>query len=233
MLPSQLMDAATAFERFYYSRHTGRRLSWRPDLGTVDVRTRFATRTHELTVSTHAMVVLALFDDTDELDYASLTAGTGIPGPELKRALQSLACGRHRVLTKSPRGREVSETDVFNFNSGFTNPLARVRIPALAAGRAESNAERVETGRRTEAERARVTEACIVRVLKDRKTMMHVDLVQEVIRQLAPRFQPTATIVKLAVERLIEVRCDETRFPIYLLPSVERLTGNAIMVPAA
>jgi cullin 3 len=206
VLPASLADAAAAFERYYHARHTGRRLSWRPELGTVDVRTRFSARSHELTVSTHAMAVLALFSDTDELDYANIEAGTQIPGPELKRALQSLACGRFRVLSKTPKGREVAETDVFKFNSSFTSPLARVRIPALAVGRAESNAERVETDRKTEAERARVTEACIVRVLKDRKTMMHTDLVQEVIRQLAPRFQPTPTIVKLAVERLIEVR---------------------------
>ncbi len=36
---------------------------------------------------------------------------------EASRTLQSLACGKVRVLTKSPKGREVATTDEFSFNS--------------------------------------------------------------------------------------------------------------------
>lgn len=36
---------------------------------------------------------------------------------ELKRTLQSLACGKVRVLVKHPKGRDVNESDSFSFNS--------------------------------------------------------------------------------------------------------------------
>lgn len=40
--------------------------------------------------------------------------------------------------------------------------------------------------------------------MKDRKVLQHLDLVNEVIRQLSHRFQPSPQMVKKAIERLIE-----------------------------
>jgi cullin-4 len=49
----------------------------------------------------------------------------------LKRTLQSLACGKKRVLKKSPVGREVEEDDVFRFNADFTDPRPKVHINSI------------------------------------------------------------------------------------------------------
>lgn len=43
-----------------------------------------------------------------------------------------------------------------------------------------------------------------MRVMKDRKTLQHQDVVNEVIRQLSSRFQPTPSMIKKSIERLIE-----------------------------
>lgn len=47
---------------------------------------------------------------------------------ELKRTLQSLACGKARVIKKTPKGREVDDKDKFHFNHEFTNKLFRIKI---------------------------------------------------------------------------------------------------------
>jgi cullin 3 len=44
-----------------------------------------------------------------------------------------------------------------------------------------------------------------VRIMKDRKHMGHNDLVNEVTRQLASRFQPQPLHIKKRIENLIEV----------------------------
>ena len=44
-----------------------------------------------------------------------------------------------------------------------------------------------------------------MRVMKDRKHMTHNDLVNEVTRQLASRFQPNPMAIKRRIEGLIEV----------------------------
>lgn len=46
----------------------------------------------------------------------------------MRRTLQSLACGRTRVLSKIPKGRDVDDGDKFMFNPDFTNKLFRIKI---------------------------------------------------------------------------------------------------------
>ncbi len=49
--------------------------------------------------------VLLLFNKADgQLSYDEIAQSTGLPEAELERTLQSLACGKTRVLTKQPKG---------------------------------------------------------------------------------------------------------------------------------
>lgn len=45
-------------------------------------------------------VVLMLFNDTEKLSFQDIKDSTGIEDKELRRTLQSLACGKVRVLQK-------------------------------------------------------------------------------------------------------------------------------------
>ncbi|EKM58373.1 uncharacterized protein PHACADRAFT_252641 [Phanerochaete carnosa HHB-10118-sp] len=207
-LPEELLTASKSFENFYLSRHSGRRLTWQPSLGNADVKVRFKARTHELNVSTFALTVLLLFEDVADgeiLTYDEIKTATAIPDVELQRNLQTLACGKFKVLKKHPAGRDVNPTDSFAFNSDFSAPLQKIKISTVAS-RVESNEERRETRDRVDEDRKHQMEACIVRIMKDRKHMGHNDLVNEVTRQLASRFQPNPLMVKKRIEGLIEVR---------------------------
>ena len=113
---------------------------------------RFKTRTHELVVSTYALMVLLLFEHSDTLSYRDIRAATRMPDVDLQRTLQSLACAKYKVLQKEPKGRDVHETDLFSFHADFTCPLARVKIAQIAA-KVESPQERKETTAKVEEER--------------------------------------------------------------------------------
>ncbi|KAI0331890.1 Cullin-domain-containing protein [Cubamyces sp. BRFM 1775] len=222
IFPAQLIDASKAFERFYLSRHSGRRLTWQPSLGNADVRVQFKSRKHDLNVSTFALVVLLLFEDILDdqfLTYQEIKDATAIPDTELKRQLQSLACAKYKILKKHPPGREVSESDSFSFNVDFSAPLQKIKISTIAS-RVENTEERKETKDRIDEERRHQTEACIVRIMKDRKHMTHNDLVNEVTRQLASRFQPNPMAIKKRIEGLIEreylERCEDRKSYNYL-----------------
>ena len=151
-LPPALLEACESFEKFYGTRHRGRVLTWQPTLGTAEVRVRFKTRTHELVVSTYALMVLLLFEHSDTLSYRDIRAATRMPNVDLQRTLQSLACAKYKVLQKEPKGRDVHETDLFSFHADFTCPLARVKIAQIAA-KVESPQERKETTAKVEEER--------------------------------------------------------------------------------
>ncbi|UZJ52781.1 hypothetical protein CBS101457_002101 [Exobasidium rhododendri] len=205
MAPS-MVEARVAFERFYQSRHSGRLLTWHPNHGSADIRVQFKSKRHELNVSTYAMVILLLFEKMDakeRLSWKTIQESTGISDQELNRTLQSLACAKYKILLKEPKGREVGKEDTFAFNEGFQCNLARIKIAQIAA-RVETSTERKETTEKVEEERKNQVEACIVRVMKDRKTMTHNELVNEVIRQLTIRFQPTPQLVKRRIESLID-----------------------------
>lgn len=202
-----LMEARRRFEEFYQSKHNGRVLTWHANLGNADVRVAFKARTHEINLSTFALVVLLLFDDAEDanqtLSYGDIARSTNIPDADLQRTLQSLACAKFRILVKTPKGREVNKDDSFSFNSGFTCPLARFKVQQIAA-RVETAKERKATNEKVEEERMHLVEACIVRIMKNRKQLGHNELVQETIRQLSSRFQPTLALIKKRIESLIE-----------------------------
>jgi len=216
-LPEVLVKATKSFEMYYLSKHTGRRLTWQPSMGTADVRVQFKSRKHDLTVSTIALVILLLFEDLKEDDflmYEEIKTTTNISDNELSRNLQSLACGKYKVLKKHPSGRDVNRGDSFSFNNDFTSNLQRIKISPVSS-KVESTEERKETHDRIDEERRHQTEACIVRIMKDRKHMAHNDLINEVTRLLIPRFQPNPMDIKKRIEGLIEreylERCEDRK----------------------
>ena len=175
--PEELIKASKSFERFYLSRHNGRRLTWQPSLGNADVRVTFKSRKHDLNVSTFALVILLLFEDIlddQTLSYEvcawpieltrnpshgiqEIKSATSIPEVELKRQLQSLACAKYKILKKHPPGRDVNSTDSFSFNADFSAPLQKIKISTVAS-RVENTEERKETKDRIDEERRHQTE---------------------------------------------------------------------------
>lgn len=226
--PPPLLPALERYQTFYDSRHSGRRLTWQGLLGSADLKVRTRKGTWEVNLSTLCMVVLLAFSDLGAgatLSYADLQAQTSLPDAELGRTLQSLACGKHRLLVKHPKGRDIGKDDTFEFNDSFSSPLARIKILQIASsssssssssttsappgtsigGGVENAQEREETERQIDEERKHQIEACIVRIMKDRKTMRHNDLVSEVAHQLAKRFVAAVPMIKKRIEGLIDV----------------------------
>ncbi|CAK5283786.1 unnamed protein product [Mycena citricolor] len=222
-LPLELIETLQSFEKFYLAQHTGRRLTWQPTLGSADVRVTFKARKHDLNLSTIAMVILLLFEDQgpdDFLTYEEIKQATGIEDEEiLQRHLQSLACAKFKILKKHPASREVIPSDSFSFNADFTSNLQKIKISTISS-KVENTDEQKETRDRIEEERKHQTEACIVRIMKDRKHMTHNDLVNEVTRQLATRFNPNPLNIKKRIENLIDreylERCDDRKSYNYL-----------------
>ncbi|GAA6063234.1 hypothetical protein JCM10212_005841 [Sporobolomyces blumeae] len=205
-LPRVLEEGVASFEAFYNKKHSGRKLVFRADMGTVDLKAKFRTRSHELNVSTHSMVVLALFEglsDDEKLSYTDISKSTNMVAVELKRTLQTLACAKWKVLVKHPKGRDINETDAFSFNSAFTAPINKIRIQTII-NKVETAEERQETDAKVEESRMTQCDAAIVRIMKDRKVLMYPALVNETIRQLSHRFAPSPMMIKRSVERLLE-----------------------------
>lgn len=68
---------------------------------------------------------------------------------ELKRTLQSLACAKYKVLSKFPKGRDISESDSFSYNHAFTAPIYKIKIQTVV-NKLETAEERQETDSKVE-----------------------------------------------------------------------------------
>ena len=75
-----MVRACKSFEQFYFSRHSGRRLTWQASLGNADVRVAFNARTHDLNVSTFALVILLLFENVPEDEFLTYEVLPSPPG---------------------------------------------------------------------------------------------------------------------------------------------------------
>ncbi|EPX74980.1 Cullin 3 [Schizosaccharomyces octosporus yFS286] len=205
--PEYLKPSIDHFSNFYFSKHTGRKLIWYPSMGSADVRVQFKKRKHDLNVSTIALIILLQFQNLQEsesLSYEELLQKTKLEPGDLKRNLQSLACAKYKVLLKDPKGRDINAGDRFLFNENFTSNMARLKISTIAQVRVEDDSERKRTMEKVDESRKHQADACLVRVMKDRKTLEHNQLVAEVTRQLSSRFQPNPLMIKRRIEALIE-----------------------------
>jgi cullin-4 len=201
-LPPEVLRHIDHFDRYYKNKHTGRRLTWNHSLAHCVVKAYFDKGPKELMVSAFQAVILVLFNQVDKtgaLSYEQISQATGLTGAELERTLQSLACGKIRVLTKHPKGRDVKTTDTFTINKAFADPKYRIKINQIQLK--ETKEENQQTHQRVAADRQFETQAAIVRIMKSRKTMTHAELVAEVINQTRSRGAVDAGEIKQNIEK--------------------------------
>ncbi|KAI0424975.1 ubiquitin ligase subunit CulD [Xylaria sp. FL1042] len=203
LLPDEVASQIERFAGYYINKHTGRRLTWKHCLAHCVVKAFFNKGPKELLVSAHQAVVLTIFNQTDgPISYQQIGERSGLSGQDLDRTLQSLACGKFRVLTKDPKGKEVNPTDTFSVNKSFSDPKFRIKINQIQLK--ETKEENKETHERVARDRQFETQAVIVRIMKSRKTMTHANLVAEVINQTKKRGAVEPSEIKQNIEKLIE-----------------------------
>ncbi|KAI3647515.1 hypothetical protein MP228_007736 [Amoeboaphelidium protococcarum] len=201
-LPEFMQTQLDEFKSFYVDRHNGRRITFQHNLDYLLLNAQFPKGNKELSVSLYQGVVLVLFNETgcEQLSFLDIKAQCGLEDQELRRTLQSLACGKVRVLTKTPKGKDVLDQDVFRVNESFTHKLHRVKINTIQYK--ETPKEQKQTHEQVSVDRSHQLDAAIVRVMKSRQKMSHAMLMQEVMALC--KFPMTAQDFKKRIESLLD-----------------------------
>ncbi|RGB34735.1 Cullin family-domain-containing protein [Rhizophagus diaphanus] len=203
ILPPVMAECQEIFKEFYLSKHGGRNLKWQNSLGHCLLAAEFPKGNKELVVSLFQAVVLLQFNDLklkERISYEHIKEHTGIEKKELDRTLQSLACGKVRVLKKHPKGRDVSPTDSFSVDEMFDVKFFRIKVNAIQMK--ETLEENQETNERVFLDRQYQVDAALVRIMKMRKKLSHNELVSELLSQL--KFKAQVSDIKKRIESLIE-----------------------------
>lgn len=194
-IPASISTLTSSFEAYYHQKHRGRKLHWKHALSHCQLKAHYPTTNtrKELIVSGFQALILLLFNELPPstpttpatLPYSTIQTATSLPPADLDRTLQSLACGRYRLLLKTPRGRDISPTDTFTHNAHFADPRTRIKINQIQLR--ETVEENRETHVRVAADRHYETQAAIVRIMKARKSVRHAELVAEVLQATRSR----------------------------------------------
>ncbi|ETN73833.1 cullin family protein [Necator americanus] len=209
-LPKQLNACLQLYERFYDSRHTGRKLQWQPRLGQCVLKANFRTGCDkELKVSLFQAIVLLLFNNQSSWTATDIMMATKLEQKEFVRTMVSLSCAKVRVLAKTPMNKEIKDDDVFTVNTDMKEMRFRIRISEVQMKETEEEYKAVEE--EVNQDRQYQIDAAIVRVMKTRKKLNHQLLISELFAQL--RFPVRAADLKKRIGSLMERdylrRCDE------------------------
>jgi len=202
IIPVPMQEELDGFAAFYGEKHQGHKIEWDHALGTVSLRAHFAAGQKELSVSLYQAVVLLLFNDMTEMPFSDVKLHTGIEDAVLRCTLQSLACGKKKVLKKSPAGKDVNDEDVFAFNDAFEDSRAKVHINTIQVKETPEESQRTQTA--VEGDRKHYLDAAIVRVMKARKQLTYEQIKFETIEAVRRHFIPDVTNIKQRIDGLVE-----------------------------
>jgi Cullin protein neddylation domain len=90
-------------------------------------------------------------------------------------------------------------TDAFSVNLAFHDPKFRIKINQVQLK--ETKQENKETHERVAQDRQYETQAALVRIMKSRKTILHNELIAEVIKQTKNRGELDIGDIKKNIEK--------------------------------
>ncbi|KAL3309966.1 Cullin-1, partial [Cichlidogyrus casuarinus] len=219
-IPPELEHCYNQFSNFYATVHSGRKLTWCYHHSRGELSAHFSKERYTFQVSTYQMAVLLMFNDQLSNSMETIRCQTGIEPGILTQVLQILVKARILRMKENSQGSEtepmgvLSETNeatgstsispetVFHLCVDYKNKRLRVNLNTQLKSEVKQEAE--QTSIQVDDNRKYIIQACIVRVLKARKTIKHQQLVTEVISQMSSKFKPSIALIKQSITLLID-----------------------------
>ncbi|KAG5642526.1 hypothetical protein DXG03_002599 [Asterophora parasitica] len=193
MIPIEIVPTYDRFQKYYQTKHSGRKLAWLWNYSKNELRTNYLNQKYILMTSSYQMAVLLQYNRNETMSLDELVAATSITKDIMTQVLALLV--KAKILVNE-------ESEQYDLNPNFKSKKIRVNLNLPI--KADLKAESADVLKAVDEDRKYVIQATIVRIMKARKTMKNQTLIQEVISQISQRFAPKIPDIKKAIETLLE-----------------------------
>ncbi|KAJ1913497.1 ubiquitin ligase (cullin) of SCF [Tieghemiomyces parasiticus] len=222
-VPDDVVPAYQKFERYYDTQHSGRKLNWLFQHSKAELRMRLgvggagggkAGNEYILQVSTFQMGILLLYNDRDVLTFGELQQRTDLTPETLRNALAHLVKSRLLLASEASRAptsvEDVEDSGGVDLDAGRRYTLNRevkfkkVRVNLNLPVKSEQRQETEATNKNIAEDRKMLIQAAIVRIMKAKQSLEHVELMNEVIAELKSRYRPSIPEIKKGIDVMLE-----------------------------
>ncbi|KAF8457588.1 Cullin [Kalaharituber pfeilii] len=202
-IPEVITETYTRFQKFYDQKHSGRKLNWLWHLCKGELKANYCKLNkapYTFQVSTYQMAILLLFNDALTISYEEIEKSTNLSKEYLDPSLGVFL--KAKVLLIEPENAKPGPGTSFTLNHDFKSK--KIRVNLNIAVKSEQKQEIEDTHKTIEEDRKLLMQSAIVRIMKARKVLKHVVLVQETIAQIKSRFTPKVPDIKKCIDILLE-----------------------------
>ncbi|SPO07310.1 related to SCF complex member Cullin 1 [Cephalotrichum gorgonifer] len=193
-LPREIESEFQRFGQIYKRKNDHQKLTWLWNLCRGDLRANYIQNgktPYTFHVSLYQMGILLLFNDKDARSYEDIVAETKLSPEVLEQAMAAIL--RAEVLIITPDGRkEAVPGQMFQLNMEFKSEKTRINLNQGGFKCAKGGNSAIELDRKIQ--------SAIVRIMKARKRMNHVELVN----LIKASFKPELLAIENCIETLIE-----------------------------
>lgn len=171
IIPTEIQQTYDRFQRYYQSKHSGRKLTWLWNYSKNELRTNYLNQKYILMTSSYQTAILLQYNSQDTLSLSELVTATSIPKETLTQILALLVKAKVLVNEEdeqydvNPGISHLSTVGCFclsiNIQSGFKSKKIRVNLNLPI--KSETKAETTEVLKIVDEDRKYVVQATIVR----------------------------------------------------------------------
>ncbi|KAK6460725.1 ubiquitin ligase of SCF [Scheffersomyces coipomensis] len=203
-----LQDQFNQVVEKYGTKHNGRQLTWLWNHGRAELRANVTKKNSKYPyftffVTNTQLMILMAFNEKNSYTFKELHEIVGTPSKIFEAQLQPFIS--YKLFEQVPEGEENLNKEDTKFTIVEDYKSKRQKVSFISAVKITgTKQEEDDTAKEVDEARRNFLSACIVRIMKSRKTIQHSDLINEVLPQTANRFQAKVIDVKKVIDHLIE-----------------------------
>ncbi|CAF2987351.1 unnamed protein product [Rotaria sp. Silwood2] len=205
ILPIELKETFDNFKDFYTHHHCGRKLILLYQYSKGELQICFTKQKYTLQVSTYEIIVLLLFNEKLNWTVEEIQDKTQIQSDLLLQVVCSLL--KIKILFSKEISENFQDNDIkmnhtIELKEDFTSEKLRINLNMPLKSTKQKDLKSLNKS--INEDRKLVIQAAIIRIMKERKTLKHSLLMQEVLEHLSSRFKSENHLIKKCIDILID-----------------------------